>query len=97
MKYYAAFSGCSAETEASFETVIFLAKKVDELKLPFVLTIDGTRHKIAQTIIANTKEKNQSVLSMDSMQSTTMKDIKNGATYLSIMEKNLETLKTALN
>lgn len=97
LKYYAAFSGCSAETEASFETVIFLSKKIDELKLPFVLTIDGTRHKIAETIIASTKEKNQRVLLMDSMQSTTMKNIKDGATYLSIMKKNLETLKTALN
>lgn len=97
LKYYAAFSGCSAETEASFETVIFLAKKADELKLPCVLTIENPRHKIAETIIASTKEKNQCVLSLDSMQSTTMKDIKDGAAYLSIMEKNLETLKTALN
>lgn len=97
LKYYAAFSGCSAETEASFETVIFLAKKVDELKLPCVLTIENPRHKIAETIIASTAEKNQSVLSLNSMQSTTMKDIREGATYLSIMQKNLDTLKTALN
>ena len=51
LQYYAAFNGCSAETEASFETVAFLAKKMDELKLPAVLTIEGRQHKLAQTIV----------------------------------------------
>ena len=97
LNYYAAFVGCSAETEASFETVSFLAKKVDELKLPCVLTIEGTQHKIAETIVQNTAEKNQNVLTMDSMQSTTSKDVANGTTYLSVMEKNYDVLKQALN
>ncbi|MBR2746104.1 MAG: zinc ABC transporter substrate-binding protein [Erysipelotrichaceae bacterium] len=97
LNYYAAFVGCSAETEASFETVTFLAQKVDELSLPAVLTIEGTSHRIAETIIQNTAAKNQSILVMDSMQSTTNKDVKNGATYLSIMQKNLSVLKDALN
>ena len=97
LKYYAAFAGCSAESEASFETVMFLAGKVDELGLPCVMTIEGTRHKIAETVIANTRAKNQKVLSMDSMQSTTSKEVENGVSYLSVMEKNLETLKAALN
>ena len=96
LDYYAAFVGCSAETEASFETISFLAKKVDELKLPCVLTIEGTQHKIAETIVQNTAEKNQKILTMDSMQSTTSKDVKNGTTYLSVMEKNLDVLKEAL-
>ena len=96
LNYYAAFVGCSAETEASFETISFLAKKVDELKLPCVLTIEGAQHKIAETIVQNTAEKNQKVLTMDSMQSTTSKDVKNGTTYLSVMEKNLSVLKEAL-
>ena len=96
LSYYAAFVGCSAETEASFETISFLAKKVDELKLPCVLTIEGAQHKIAETIVQNTTAKNQKVLTMDSMQSTTSKDVANGATYLSIMEKNLSVLKEAL-
>lgn len=87
---------CSAETEASFETVSFLAKKVDELKLPCVLTIEGAQHKISETIVQNTAEKNQKVLTMDSMQSTTSKDMANGTTYLSVMEKNLSVLKEAL-
>ena len=96
LSYYAAFVGCSAETEASFETISFLAKKVDELKLPCVLTIEGAQHKIAETIVQNTTSKNKKVLTMDSMQSTTSKDVKNGTTYLSVMEKNLSVLKEAL-
>ena len=96
LDYYAAFVGCSAESEASFETVTFLAKKIDELGLGNVLTIEGKNHKIAKTVVDNTKNKDQKVLTMDSMQSTTAKDVKDGATYLGIMEKNLEVLKEAL-
>lgn len=96
LDYYAAFVGCSAESEASFETVTFLAKKIDELGLGNVLTIEGKNHKIANTVVDNTKNKDQKVLTMDSMQSTTSKDVKDGATYLGIMEKNLEVLKEAL-
>lgn len=96
LRYYAAFVGCSAETEAGFETISFLAKRVDELKLPCVLTIEGAQHKIAETIVRNTTTKNQKVLTMDSMQSTTTQDVKNGTTYLSVMEKNLSVLKEAL-
>ena len=96
LRYYAAFVGCSAETEASFETISFLAKRVDEWKLPCVLTIEGAQHKIAETIVRNTTAKNQKVLTMDSMQSTTTQDVKNGTTYLSVMEKNLSVLKEAL-
>lgn len=95
--YYAAFVGCSAESEASFETVTFLAGKVDEHSLPVVLTIEGKEHKIAETIINNTQAKDQKILSLDSMQTTTMADVKNGTTYISVMEKNFEVLKEALN
>ena len=96
LKYYAAFVGCSAETEASIETITFLSGKVDELNLPCVLTIEGSDRRIAETIVQNTKTKDQKILSIDSMQSTTSKDIKNGTTYLSVMEKNLDVLKEAL-
>ena len=96
LNYYAAFVGCSAETEASFETISFLAKKVDELKLPCVLTIEGKNNKIAETIVKNTAPKSQKILTMDSMQSTTSKDVASGTTYLSVMEKNLAVLKEAL-
>jgi len=96
LSYYAAFAGCSAESEASFETVSFLAKKVDELGLPCVLTIEGKNHKLAETIVQSTAGKKQKVLTMDSMQSMTSKDAANGATYLSVMEQNLSVLKEAL-
>ncbi len=96
LDYYAAFIGCSAETEASFETVTFLADKVDELSLHCVMTIEGTDHRIAETIVQNTDSKDQQILTMDSMQSTTAQDVAGGATYLTIMEKNLEVLKEAL-
>lgn len=96
LDYYAAFPGCSAETEASFETVSFLAGKMDALGLPCVLTIEGTQHKIAKTIVQNTAQKNQQVLTMDSMQAVTANDAASGVSYLSIMEKNLSVLKKAL-
>ena len=96
IKYYAAFVGCSAETEASFETVSFLAKKMDELGLKHVMTIEGPDKKIAATVIENTKDKNQDVLALNSMQSVTTKDIEGGETYLGVMQQNLEVLKKAL-
>lgn len=96
LDYYAAFPGCSAETEASFETVSFLAGKMDALGLPCVLTIEGTQHKIAETIVQNTAQKNQQILTMDSMQAVTANDASSGVSYLSIMEKNLSVLKKAL-
>ncbi len=96
LEYFAAFSGCSAETEASFDTVIFLSKKVDELGLHAVLTIDGSSEDVARTIVSNTSSKDQQILQMNSMQSVTADDIKGGMTYLSVMEENLEVLKAAL-
>ena len=96
LSYYAAFVGCSAESEASFDTISFLANKVDELGLKDIMAIENSNQKIAKTIIENTKEKNQKILTLDSMQSTISDDVKNGTTYLSVMEKNLEVLKEAL-
>ncbi len=97
LKYYAAFVGCSAESEASFETIIFLANKIDELGLNTILTIEKSDKKIAKTVVNNTKNKNQKILELDSLQSITTKEIKNGRNYLSAMKKNLEVLRTALN
>ena len=96
LTYYAAFAGCSAETEASFETVTFLAKKLDELELHAVLTIEGGDKRLAETIIRNTRTKDQAILTLDSMQSTPPEAQQAGATYLSVMEDNLAVLKEAL-
>ncbi|MDO4789147.1 MAG: metal ABC transporter substrate-binding protein, partial [Johnsonella sp.] len=97
IEYHAAFVGCSAETEASFETVAFLANKVDELGVPAVLTIEKSNQKIAKTIIENTESKNQEIKVMNSLQSVTSADIESGVSYLSVMEQNLEVLKQVLN
>jgi len=96
LDYFAAFVGCSAETEASFETVIFLAKKVDELGLNTVLKIESGDGKIARTIVENTKKKNAKILTLDSLQSTTARQAASGTTYLKIMEENLKVMKEAL-
>ena len=95
--YYAAFVGCSAETEASFETIAFLVDKVDSLGLRNVMTIDGSDMKIAKTIVNNSRNGNGQILTMNSLQSVTAEDMKNGMSYLSAMEENLEVLKKALN
>lgn len=89
--------GCSAESEASFETITFLAQKVDSLKLPVILTIDGSDHKIAESIQKAAESKNQEILTMDSMQSVTANDVVDGETYLNVMEDNLNVLSQALN
>ena len=96
LSYYAAFVGCSAETEASFETIAFLAQKVDELSLKTVMTLEGSDRRIAETIVESTKNKDQQILSLDSLQSITAKDVEEGASYLAVMESNLEILKEAL-
>lgn len=97
LSYYAAFAGCAAETEASFETVVFLSKKIDELSSNAVFQIESSDGKIAKTVIKNSqKNKNATIFVLDSMQSTTTKDAQNGKTYLSVMKKNLEVLKEAL-
>lgn len=96
LKYYAAFAGCSAETEASFETVAFLANKLSELNLPVVFTIETSDKKLAETVINNSKNKAAKIEVMDSMQNTTFKQAEEGKTYLNTMEKNLAALKLAL-
>ena len=94
---YAAFAGCSAETEASFETVVFLADKLDELGLSAILQTESADGSIARTIRENTRTKDQKILTMDSLQSFTAADADNGASYLSVMEENLTVLRAALS
>ena len=97
LDYYAAFKGCSAETEASFKTIAFLAQKLDEYNLDYIFTIEGTNHKIAETIIENSNNKDRKILTLNSMQSTTTKDIESVSNYIDIMQKNLDVLKQVLN
>lgn len=95
--YYAAFPGCSAETAASFETVAVLAQKVDKLGLDSVFIIENSDDSIARSIISSSENHNASIEVLDSIQSVTAAEAESGTTYLSIMEKNLETLKKVLD
>ncbi len=96
LNYYAAFIGCSAETEASFETITFLAGKVDEEQLSTVLAIDGSDLKIAETVIGNTKDKTQTIEILNSLQSVDVNQLNEGMTYFSAMKDNFEVLKKVL-
>ena len=95
LNYYAAFVGCSAETEASFKTVIFLAGKMDELDSNYIFKIESGDSKLAKTIIQNSSKKNAKVLVLDSMQSVTSKQAQS-TSYLKIMNENLNVLKEGL-
>lgn len=96
LDYYAAFLGCSAESEASFETVTFLANKVDELSLNSIITLEGSDGKLADTIRKATKTGDQQILTLNSMQAVTAEDLNAGADYLEIMKNNLSVLTEAL-
>ena len=90
IKYYAAFVGCSAESEA--------AGKMDAESLPVIFTIENSNGKIAKAVLAASKKsQNAQILTINSMQSITEEQINNGINYLSLMRANLENLKKALN
>lgn len=93
---FAAYAGCSAEAEVSFDTVITLAEKIDALGLSCILVPETSDKSLAQTILQSTKDKNQEILVMDSMQSVTEDQMEEGITYLSGMESNLAVLEYAL-
>ncbi len=92
IKYYAAFVGCSAETEASFETIAFLSNKLRELYesgTREVFVTENSDQKIAQTVIKNAGLLGKcKIVTLDSMQATTLKDAQNGKNYIDIMKEN---------
>ena len=94
---YAAFSGCSAESEASFATILALVRHVEENSLPYVMVLESSTQGIAKQVIDNTESKDQGILVLNSLQSVTREDIGNGATFLGLMKEDLAVLKTALN
>lgn len=94
IEYYAAFPGCSAETEASFTTITYLSGKVDELGLKAIYVIENSDTRVAETIRKNTKNKDQQIVVLNSMQSVSDDDIAAGASYLGIMQDNLRALST---
>ena len=94
---FAAFPGCSAESEASFETIAFLSEQVDRYSLPAVIILENSDQTIAETVIAATDKKNAQIVIMNSLQSVTKKDMQNGVTYLEIMTQNLDAILSSLN
>lgn len=94
IEYYAAFPGCSAESEASFETMAFLIEKTKELGLDDIIVLEGSDRKIASTVAAETGAE---IVMLDSCQSVTKKDVADGKTYISVMEENLKVITEALS
>ena len=97
IEYYAAFVGCSSDTQASFETIAFLASKVDELNLPWIIELEGSTLGLAQTIIDSSASGGQEIIYLNSMEFISDEDIQNGVTYVDIMQSNLDALQIALN
>ncbi len=96
VNYYAAFQGCSAETEATFETITFLAEKINELDVKKLLILDNGLIDLANTVIASTEDNDSETLILHSMQSVSRDEIEAGASYYGYMQENLETIKLAL-
>lgn len=94
LTYYAAFTGCSTETEADPATIAFLIEQVKKEDLPVVFTIELSNGKIADAICDATQAQKRTLHSCHNLSA---KEMKEGATYLSLMEQNLEVLKEALN
>ena len=95
LSYYAAFPGCSAETGASFETVVFLSNKVKELNLSALLVTESSDGRMAKTVAENAGNEQMPVLTLNSMQSVSAEHAKT-LTYLSVMTENLTVLQQAL-
>ncbi len=96
IEYFAAFPGCSSESEISPAKIMSLAAKIDEYKLKCVVILSDSKEDAAKSVIDKTTDKNQKIVKLDSLQSVSTKDIQNGKTYLSAMQSNLAALKTAL-
>ncbi len=94
LTYYAAFPGCSAETEASAATVKFLIDKVEQENIPVVFHLELSNKKMAETISEATGAK---VMQLHSCHNVSKDEMDAGVTYLEIMEQNAEALKEALN
>lgn len=96
LSYYAAFPGCSAETGASFETVVFLSNKVKELNLSALLVTESSDGRMAKTVAENAGNEQMPVLTLNSMQSVSAEQAK-ALRYLSVMTENLTVLQQALS
>lgn len=96
IEYYAAFPGCSAESEAGFETITFLAEKVKAYNVSTVFQIETSDGSLVETVINASGVQNVKRGILDSMQSVSKEKIDDGYSYFSAMQYNLESLREAL-
>ena len=94
LKYYAAFPGCASDTEPSAATMAFLIRKVEQEHIPVILKMELSNENIANAIAETTGAK---VKTFYSCHNLTAKEFAQGETYLSMMKKNVQTLKEALH
>ena len=94
LEYYAAFPGCAGDTEPSAATMAFLIEKVREEKVPAVLKMELSNDDIANAVAEATETEVKVLYSCHNLSAD---DLENGETYLSMMQKNVETLKEVLN
>ena len=95
--YYAAFPGCSSESNADFETIVFLAEQLKEKDIDAVVVTESDSANISQAVIEASEKTDVEVLRIDSLQTVDYGDIENGAHYIDIMRSNMEQLRSALN
>ncbi len=93
LEYCSAFEGCSTETEAGIKEINTLVEEIKKDNIPAVFTIEFSESVVADKIC---KETGARKLLMHSCHNVTEKEFAEGATYLSLMEKNLDNLKIAL-
>jgi zinc transport system substrate-binding protein len=91
--YFAAFPGCSTETECSAATVAFLVDKVRAEKIPVVFHIELSNEKIADTICEETGAKK---LLLHAVHNISKSDFERGMNYYDLMSQNVQNLKEAL-
>lgn len=94
LNYYAAFNGCAESTEASSKTISFLIDKVKEDNIPYIFTIELSNKKIAKTI---SEETGTQILEFNTLHNISKEDFENKETYISLMNKNVDNLRKALN
>lgn len=94
--YLAAFAGCGTDGDATVDTVIRLARTLDERGLGFVVVTEGSDGELAEGVIRASADGSREILTVDSLQSVTGKELKSGKTYLGAMRENLAILRRAL-
>ena len=97
MPYYAAFSGCTTDVDASPQTRIRLASLMDGLSAEYIFVTESPVPSLAETVIETTKDKDAKIIVLDSMKSVTLKDIENGVSYISVMKNNIKILDSVIN